>query len=302
MPTVTPSAPSAPWSMAAIDALTRAEFVGLLGGIFEHSPWVAEGVADRRPFATVDALHAAMRSVVEAAPRERKLALLNAHPELAGREARAGSLTASSTAEQARAGLDALSAAEVQRIAELNAAYRARFGFPFIVAVRDHTKASIFATFEARLAHDPETEFAEALRQVYRITRLRLDTLAANHEEPALGKLSTHVLDLVLGLPARGMRFELSRIGTEGRTVLLDTFTNEDGRTEGPMLAGDALAAGKYELRFHVSEYFAAQRIAQGDPPFLDEVCVRFTIADPGANYHVPLLVTPWSYSTYRGS
>jgi len=164
-------------SIATIDTMPATDFVALLGGIFEHSTWVAQGVVDQRPFGSIDALHAAMAACVERAPRAQRLALLCAHPELAGREARAGELTQSSTTEQARAGLDALSAGELARIVALNAAYRAKFGFPFIVAVRDHTKTSIFATFAERLEHDVETEFAEALRQVYRITRLRLDAL-----------------------------------------------------------------------------------------------------------------------------
>ena len=168
--------PGAP-TLRDIDSMPPSEFVALLGGVFEHSPWVAETIVSRRPFQSIDALHAAMVAAVEAAPRQKRLALLAAHPELAGREARAGSLTASSTQEQARAGLDALTAAEVRRIDELNSAYRTKFGFPFIVAVRDHTRASIFATFERRLAQDADTEFAEALVQVYRITRLRLDAL-----------------------------------------------------------------------------------------------------------------------------
>jgi 2-oxo-4-hydroxy-4-carboxy-5-ureidoimidazoline decarboxylase len=162
-------------SLAEINAMPAEAFVAAFGGIFEHSPWVAEGVAADRPFTSLDALHTAMVSVVEQAGRDRRLALLNAHPELAGREAQRGELTESSTVEQARAGLHALSAEEARRIADLNAAYRSRFGFPFIVAVRDHTKAGIFEAFARRLANPPDAEFAEALRQVYRISRLRLD-------------------------------------------------------------------------------------------------------------------------------
>lgn len=166
-------------TLADLNALPAPAFVARLGGLFEHSPWVAEGVVDDRPFTSVDALHAAMVSVVEQAGPERRLALLNAHPELAGREAREGQLTPDSTTEQARVGLHALSADEAHQIAALNAAYRKRFGFPFIVAVRDYTKAGIFEAFAQRLAHDADTEFAEALRQVYRITRLRLDAMLA---------------------------------------------------------------------------------------------------------------------------
>lgn len=117
-----------------------------------------------------------------------------------------------------------------------------------------------------------------------------------------MGKLSTHVLDMVRGQPAKAVRFDLVRIAGDGRVPVLSARTNDDGRTDAPLLLGDALVAATYELTFHVAEYFVATGTAQGDPPFLDIVTLRFTVGDPGANYHVPLLVTPWAYSTYRGS
>lgn len=113
------------------------------------------------------------------------------------------------------------------------------------------------------------------------------------------GRLTTHVLDTMRGLPAAGMEIELSRIG---ETELLKTVrTNEDGRVDSPLLEGDELIRGVYEIVFHVGEYFAG-RVDLPDPPFLDQVPVCFGVADPSAHYHVPLLVSPWSYSTYRGS
>ena len=109
-----------------------------------------------------------------------------------------------------------------------------------------------------------------------------------------MGKLSTHVLDLLHGRPAAGMKIELRSVG-ESATLIQSAVTNPDGRTEAPLLAGEALLAGEYELTFHVGDYF-------GEAVFLDRVPVRFRIGDPAANYHVPLLCTPWAYSTYRGS
>ena len=112
------------------------------------------------------------------------------------------------------------------------------------------------------------------------------------------GKLSTHVLDLTTGRPAAGMKLELWR--HDGAAKLLKTVTtNADGRTDGPLLDATALTAGSYELVFFVKDYFAARKT---DSPFLDRVPIRFTIADASAGYHVPLLITPWAYSTYRGS
>jgi 2-oxo-4-hydroxy-4-carboxy-5-ureidoimidazoline decarboxylase len=163
--------------MAEINAMDRTTFVGKFGGIFEHSPWVAEQAWDRKPFATLDAMHGAMVDVARMAPAPQQLALLQAHPDLAGKEAQTGAMTASSVAEQASAGLSALSAAEMSEITELNAAYKNKFGFPFIIAVRMHTKEGIFFDFKRRLQNDTQTEFATDLQNVYVITRLRLNKL-----------------------------------------------------------------------------------------------------------------------------
>ena len=117
------------------------------------------------------------------------------------------------------------------------------------------------------------------------------------------GRLTTHVLDTAQGMPAAGMAISLCSLDDAGGRRMLKTVrTNADGRTDGPLLAGDELLAGTYELLFDVGAYFAAHRLPLPDPPFLGQVPVRFAIADRGAAYHVPLLVSPWSYSTYRGS
>lgn len=157
-----------------LNALDMADFVAALAGIFERSPWVAEGVVARRPFASIEALHEAMVDVVRRAPIERQLALLRAHPDLAGKEAREGTLTAESRSEQRGAGLDRFSAQQMATIARNNAAYRRRFGFPFIVCVRNYSRDEIFAEFEARLQNEPADELRTALEQVGEIARLRL--------------------------------------------------------------------------------------------------------------------------------
>ncbi len=164
-------------TLAQVNAMSGAEFLAALGGVFEHSPWIAERAFAARPFASVAALHAAMTDVVERASRDEQLALLRAHPELAGKEAQAGTMTGDSTAEQGGAGLNALSRAEMERISSLNRRYRDRFGFPFIIAVRQHTKDGILREFERRLANDRDEELGTCLGQVFVITRLRLDGL-----------------------------------------------------------------------------------------------------------------------------
>jgi OHCU decarboxylase len=164
-------------TLAELNRLDQTEFTDALGAIFEHSPWVAEAAWPAAPFDTIDDLHAAMVTVVRAAPAERQLGLLRAHPDLAGKAARAGAMTASSIAEPAGAGLLSLSDAEFEKFHRLNTAYRDRFGFPFIIAVRHHTKASLLAAFERRLEHSRQAEIDAALAEIFTITRLRLDAL-----------------------------------------------------------------------------------------------------------------------------
>lgn len=163
--------------MGSINGMDRAAFVQKFGGIFEKSPWVAEKAWDKKPFASVDEMHAAMVNVVKSAPLPSQLALLQSHPDLAGKEAQAGAMTASSVSEQASAGLNALSKAEIAQISDYNAAYKQKFGFPFIIAVRMHTKEGIFFDFSRRLQNDTQTEYANDLQNVYAITLLRLNTL-----------------------------------------------------------------------------------------------------------------------------
>jgi 2-oxo-4-hydroxy-4-carboxy-5-ureidoimidazoline decarboxylase len=166
-----------PADMASINAMDRAAFVQKFGGIFENSPWVAEQAWEKKPFTTLDEMHAAMVAVARYAPAPVQLTLLQSHPDLAGKEAQSGTMTASSVAEQASAGLNALSHAEIMQLTDLNAAYKKKFGFPFIIAVRMHTKEGILFEFNRRLQNDTQAEFANDLQNVYVITRLRLNKL-----------------------------------------------------------------------------------------------------------------------------
>ncbi len=157
--------------------MDREAFVAAFGGIFEHSPWIAERAHRLELGPTHDGargVHAALTRVFRSAAEERRLAVLQAHPDLAGKLAAAKRLTADSTSEQSSAGLDALTDAERAEFTRLNEAYTAKFGFPFIIAVRDHDKAGILAAFERRIGNDRDAEFVEACRQVERIAELRL--------------------------------------------------------------------------------------------------------------------------------
>ena len=145
-----------------------------LGAVFEHSPWVAEGAWRKKPFASLDGLHQAMMAVAQAAPTEERLALVRAHPELAGGEA----LTVDSTSEQARLGFNRLSKDELAAMNDLNRRYREKFGFPCIVALRLHAnRASVMREMERRLGNNEDTELANALEQIAHITRGRLEKI-----------------------------------------------------------------------------------------------------------------------------
>ena len=163
---------------AQLNRLEKSQFVERYGGVFEHSPWVAECAWQRRPFASADSLHEAMMVVVSEAPRERQLALVRTHPELAGREAGEGTLTEDSSSEQARLGFTSLSREELAKMAQLNRRYREKFGFPCIVALRLHaTRESVIAEMERRLGNESDVELQAALEQIGHITRGRLAKL-----------------------------------------------------------------------------------------------------------------------------
>jgi 2-oxo-4-hydroxy-4-carboxy-5-ureidoimidazoline decarboxylase len=164
-------------TLAELNRFDRAQFVAALGGIYEHSPWVAERASAKLPFASVADLHAAMAAIVASAGTEKQLALVRAHPELAGKAMIQHALTVDSAAEQSGAGLTQCSREEFERLQDLNARYNAKFGFPFILAVKGYDRSGVIAEFARRVDNDPDTELAECLRQIDKIARLRLDAL-----------------------------------------------------------------------------------------------------------------------------
>ena len=290
-------------SLDRLNTASRPEFGAALGAIFEHAPWVADTAFDARPFATVATLHDAMMAALRRAPRDQQMTFVRGHPELAGKIARAGTMTAESTSEQGGLGLDKLSDAEVAKFEKLNGEYARKFGFPFIICVRRHTRDSILRQFERRLALTKDGEFAAAVNEIGYITRLRLVDKVDGHGAPVTtGRLSTHVLDTYNGRPAPGVSVALYEVGASARGLLKTATTNADGRTDAPLISGGPLRTGTYELQFAVGDYFRHAGVKTADPPFLDIVPLRFSIAEPEGHYHVPLVVSPWNFSTYRGS
>ena len=274
-----------PLTLDRLHAAEADEFVALLAGTYEHSPWVVERAEPKRPFATLAQLKRALVEVVSQASRDDRLALLRAHPELAGKAMAAGSLTAESTNEQGRAGLTRCTPAELATVLRLNAAYTAKFGFPFMLAVRGPrgsglAKAEIIATFERRLDNHPDFEFAEALRNVHRVAELRLNDrfgfepvlgnqawdcaeLLARHSDPGYaeqGQLTvTYLTDAHRAVAAQLVRwmkecgFDDVGIDAVGNVVGVYRAASADART---LLTGSHFDtvrnAGKYDGRLGI--------------------------------------------------
>src|SRR5207245_5508214 len=216
--------------LSDLNACSKNDFVAALANIFEYSPWIAEQAAAGRPFAGVRALFGAMIAVVDRAPADVRLALIKAHPELANKTQRAAGLTAESNAEQNSAGLDRLSDAEYDAFTQVNNAYRAKFGFPYIVCVRRQTRDAILRDFERRLPNDASTEMQMSIEEICRIAALRLDQSVASEDKLNVhGRLSTHVLDTHGGKPAAGIAVELTELSALGMSrVVTRTVTNWD--------------------------------------------------------------------------
>ena len=169
--------------------------------------------------------------------------------------------------------------------------------------MRRQTRDAILSEFERRGGLSVDNELAAALAEIGHITRLRL---VAKVDGPGIpkteGRLSTHVLDTVTGKPAAGVQIRLFEVGASARALVAETTTNSDGRTDRPLVGGEPLRCGVYEIEFAIGDYFRRSGTVLSSPAFLDVVPIRFGVAEPEGHYHVPLLATPWSYGTYRGS
>ncbi|MEN1986614.1 MULTISPECIES: 2-oxo-4-hydroxy-4-carboxy-5-ureidoimidazoline decarboxylase [Paenibacillus] len=282
------------------------QYVQTFGGLFEESPWVAEHSYGMRPFASFEHMMNVMKQVVLAADTEVKLQLLRNHPDLGARIR----MSDSSVQEQAGAGLNSLSPVQFEEMNRLNRKYTDRLGFPFIMAVKGHHPDSILHAMRQRNERSWDEEFRTALGEVFNIASIRLEqwiTQAGTMSASSGGRITTHVLDTSRGVPAAGVNVELYRMtcnkemeswSREGASL-----TNTDGRLDAPLLDGSGLQKGIYELRFHVEKYYS-ERLGEGDGPSLlwTVVPIRFTVSDANSHYHIPLLIAPGGYSTYRGS
>jgi 2-oxo-4-hydroxy-4-carboxy-5-ureidoimidazoline decarboxylase len=201
--------------------------------------------------------------------------------------------------------LASLSQTQRVELADLNSQYFDKFGFNFVLALRRHTNASILRTLRSRLKSDsPAEELQRNVLELLLVVRLRLVESISGPGAPKVhGSITSHVLDTTIGLPAVGVKLELYELGTSEPMLLASSKTNSGGRTPASLIANQPLRIGTYELRFYVAEYFDSRVPATTQGlPFLDIIPIRFIISEPESHYHIPLLVTPYSYSTYRGS
>jgi 2-oxo-4-hydroxy-4-carboxy-5-ureidoimidazoline decarboxylase len=284
-------------SLAELNVMSAAAFHAIAAPLFENAPWVTQGLATGRPFASLTALHAAMLARLHAADDDTKLGFLRGHPMLSPATLRQGT-TAESAAEQRSARIDALDEVAAQRLDAANAAYFERFGLPFILAVRGASLATILAAMERRATASPAAELAEALREVEAISWMRLlDRVAP----VGSGAISLHVLDTARTRPAAGLAGELWRIAADGAAASVARFVTDGNGRAGPLLRG-ALEAGGYEWRLDTAAYLARSGAATLDRSFLPVVCVRFAVFNPEQHFHVPVLLSQGAYTTYRGS
>lgn len=282
--------------------------IKVLGGIYEHSPWVVEEFTKESPenlskIATVSELAAKLKTIVNEASDERKLALLRAHPDLCEKVEAMKALTKESQEEQSKSGLQSMEGAELEKFKTMNDSYKRKFGFPFILAVRNASKNTVLSAIEGRLKNSSsQREFNIALEQVHNIAWMRL--LTKVNTDAGAGFLTCHVLDTANGIPAAKMKIVLTRLTPSDSAGIVGEFiTNNDGRLEGgPALKGKDFLVGTYQWEFYVGDYFASKGNAMNGTPFLDVIPIRFGIDNPDDHYHVPLLVSPWGFSTYRGS
>lgn len=282
-----------------LNTLPAADFKAALAPVFENSPWVAEGVASFRPFANLTALHKAMIAQIASLPDKAQVEFLRGHPRLSPETLRRGT-TAESTAEQTAAGLNALDNVTIDRLDALNAAYEKKFDYPFILAVRRASLPTLLVTFERRLAASAEAERAEAFMEIAAISWMRL----LDRVQPApTGSVSTHVLDTVCAMPAAGLGVELWGRDTDGNSICLETFmTDANGASRRDLLGQGRLRAAQYEWRYDTPTYFAAKGYPTSARSFLGKISVAFSVWNPEEHFHIPLLLTPGSYMTYRGS
>lgn len=289
---------TSPIALEQLNTCSDEDFISILGPVFENAPWVCEAARQERPFSSLTTLHASLIKKLSPLTEEQLLSFLRGHARLSSETLRRGT-TPESTHEQKSVGLDQLEDAIAAQIDRWNLDYETRFGFPFILAVRNASLTTLLASFERRLHSSPDMERREAIAEITAISWMRL----LDRVQPVkTGGLSTHVLDTVRTKPAAGLKVELWQVSEAEPNRLLSSLTDEGGRIDFEESEDVAITAGRYEWRFDTSSYFAEHGYSTLSRAYLGSVTVGFCVWNPEEHYHVPLLLNPGAYTTYRGN
>lgn len=284
-----------------VNTLSDEEFVAKLGDVYEHAPWVMEETAKGRPFSSRLDLYSASVAVLKQSDRGKQLALLCGHPELARPDLNKGQITADSEQEQNSLDLMSLSGDPKLKLNSISDDYRDRHGFPAVVCVREHPDLeSVVYEIERRINRASEVEFNAALGEVMKIGWNRIRE-RVNAGRPRPGYLTTHALDTANGTAAAGLGFELSFIKRGVHSPIIAGFTDNDGRSDGPILDGSDFTEGEFELIFRAGDYLGNKN-PEVERKYFGDVPIRVLIDGPDEHYHVPLILSHWGYTTYRGS
>jgi len=276
-------------------------FTKVVAQLYYDSPWIAEHSLLRQrgaPFKSITGVDESLWLLIREASKGEKLGLLNAYPDLSGKAALAGVMSAESTEEQRSAGLGQLTMDEMSRFTEMNEAYRAKFGFPFILAVRNANKRTILGAFEQRLKNSEASELAAALDQVRKIAWMRLRIAVA---PSPTGCLRCRILDSERRCPASSMRVVLrycggSRHSEDFAPIALGEFiADSQGQLASPVLQGANMAEGTYECTLSLGEYYSINGVPLASTPLLEEVLIRFGIDNLELCYELTVLCRPYS-------
>jgi 2-oxo-4-hydroxy-4-carboxy-5-ureidoimidazoline decarboxylase len=277
-----------------VNRMSLDAFVAAFGDVIEFTPAAAKSAYAKKPFATVTALHEALFDGLLLLPPAGQHAFFKRLSDIGEN---AVPFTAASTSEQAKAGISSLGAADLARLHELNKAYRAKFDMSYTICVRRNTVQRIFDEFERRLKNAKDVELATAIQEEHLITRLRIGEQVSGPGAPKIyGDVTAHVLNAMVGKPANGVSVALYEIFGDGAHKVSEAVTNVDGRAD--VLKGQPVPIGRYELRFALGDYFRKNTTPPVEP-FFDVAPMRLFISKPEDSYHVPMIATPFNYSTH---
>ena len=284
-------------TLADVNRMTLDAFVASFGDTFELAPWVAQRAYARRPFATVTALFEAMYDTLRSSTHAEQIAFLGKFSDLYNPAPPTGTITEASKGEHGSVGFDRLSTAAAARFEQATKAYKAKFGYTYVICVRRYSLASILSELDRHLRNDASAELEETMKQVAYISRLRVAEQVTGPGVPKVyGDVTAHVLNAMVGKPASGVVVELHEMyGDEARKVA-QAVTTADGRAD--LMKNRPVPIGRYEMRFAIGDYFHKSGMPVAEP-FFDVVPMRLFIAKSEESYHVPLIVTPFNYSTH---